>query len=502
MAANRLGSLALLVATVEVLTLPLSIYFDFIPMVALDYVILVGFVAVSVLLFYLVRSQRYSPSVLLDLGYVYAVVSGFAYGITVNKIPLPDVTVPGWSPIAVWAFMFPLVIPARPWKAMVVAASIAVMDPLSYLTLVALGTVAADGFPVGRFLPNLVVVILVPFVSRIVYQLGSEATKAQELGSYRLVEPLGKGGMGEVWRAEHRMLARPAAAKLIRPDALSSNPAHASTVVKRFEREAQATALLTSPNTVQIYDFGTTSDGTFFYVMEMLDGVDLETMVREHGPLPPERTVHLLRQAARSLHEAHGHGLVHRDIKPANLFVCRYGGISDFVKLLDFGLVTTATDSDVLEDANLTSEGFAPCTPGYVAPEIASGKRDFTGMADLYSLGCVAYWMLTGRPLFEGLTPMELIVQHVSKPPGAPSETSPFEISEELDSLILGLLAKDPADRPASARVLENALARIGDDAWDEESAAEWWALHRPTKREVIGEMEVPRSGTLVWAAR
>jgi serine/threonine-protein kinase len=432
---------------------------------------------------------------------VYAVVSGFALGITVNKIPLPDVLVPGWSPVAVWAFMFPLIIPARPWKAMLVAASIAAMDPLSYVTLVTTGTLAADGFPVARFLPNLVAVILVPFLSRIVYQLGSEATKAQELGSYRLVEPLGKGGMGEVWRAEHRMLARPAAAKLIRPDALSSNPAFASTVVKRFEREAQATALLTSPNTVHIYDFGTTDDGTFFYVMEMLDGVDLETLVKRHGPLPPGRVVYLLRQATRSLREAHEHGLVHRDIKPANLFVCRCGGIADFVKLLDFGLVTTATESDVLEDVNLTREGFAPCTPGYVAPEIASGKRDFTGAADLYSLGCVAYWMLTGELVFEGDTPMDMIVQHVSKPPGSPSDRSPFAIPAELDRLILQLLAKDPSDRPTSAEALDHALGKIQGDEWTEDSAAKWWALHQPTRHRDLADLELSDSGTLVRAA-
>jgi serine/threonine-protein kinase len=501
--AQRLGSLALLVAGVELLTLPLSVYFGFLPMAGVDYLILLGWVVASLLIFYWSRAKRFTPWVLLHVGYVYAVVSAFALGITVNKIPLPEVLIPAWSPVAVWAFMFPVIIPARPWKALLIAFSIAAMDPLSYLTLVATGSLAADGFPVARFLPNLVVVLLVPFVSRIVYQLGSEATKAQELGSYLLTEPLGKGGMGEVWRAEHRMLARPAAVKLIRPEVLSKNRSYAATVVQRFEREAQATAQLTSPNTVQIYDFGTTDDGTFFYVMELLDGVDLETMVKRHGPISPERTVHILRQAARSLREAHEHGLIHRDIKPANLFLCRSGGITDFVKLLDFGLVTTAFESDVLQDVNLTREGFAPCTPGYVAPEVASGRRDITGAADLYSLACVAYWMLTGEMVFDANTPMELIAQHVSSPPDSPAERSPFDVPSELDQLILQSLSKDPEERPQSARELERSLERISfKKHWTEDEAAKWWALHQPTRRSSSEMMELTGSGTLVHAVR
>jgi serine/threonine-protein kinase len=490
-----------LFASFKLLSIPFISLLDFMEFTTYDYLLAAGFITASFALYALVKLETFSAALLLDLGYLYAVIGAFALGLSVNKMPLPGSPVAGWSPVAIWAFIFPVLVPARAWKVLVVAFFIAIMDPLSFLTLVAMGDVARpDAFPWARFAPASFAVLLAPMISRIVYRLGSEATKARELGSYRLVEPLGKGGMGEVWRAEHRMLARPAAAKLIRPEVLSSNPGAASTVVRRFEREAQATAQLTSPNTVHIYDFGTTDDGTFFYIMELLDGIDLETMVKRYGPVPPNRAVHLLRQVARSLREAHERGLVHRDIKPANLFVCRCGGISDFVKVLDFGLVTSTFDSDILDEAQLTREGLAPCTPGYVAPEIASGKRDFTGAADLYSLGCVAYWLLTGELLFEGDTPMAMIIKHVSELPGSPSDKSPFDVPMELNNLILRLLAKAPDDRPASAKELELALSQISGDEWAEEAADDWWAVHQPTQRRDSGVLEMSDSATLVRA--
>ncbi len=500
-AAVRLGSVCLLFASIKFVSIPFMLLLDLMPFATYDYLLGAGFVIASMVLYFLVRFERFSPPVLLDLGYLYAVIGAFALGLSINKMPIPTTPVVGWSPVAIWAFIFPVLIPARAWKVLVVAFFMAIMDPLSYLTLVALGDISLpEQFPWARFAPAGFAVLLAPMISRIVYRLGSEATKARELGSYRLVEPLGKGGMGEVWRAEHRMLARPAAAKLIRPEALASNPGAASTVVKRFEREAQATAQLTSPNTVHIYDFGTAEDGTFFYVMEMLDGIDLETMVKRYGPLPPNRTVHLLTQAARSLREAHNRGMVHRDIKPANLFVCRCGEIPDFVKVLDFGLVTTTLQSDWSDDAQLTKDGLAPCTPGYVAPEIASGKRDFTGAADLYSLGCVAYWLLTGELLFESDTPMAMIIKHVSEAPCTPSERSPYEVPEELDRLILQLLSKNPEDRPASAEDLEHALNQVPVDAWTESEADAWWATQQPTKVSDVGTVSMSESSTLVRA--
>ena len=213
--------------------------------------------------------------------------------------------------------------------------------------------------------------------ARVVYALGTEVTEAREFGSYRLVERLGQGGMGEVWRAQHRLLARPAAIKLIRGSA-QANAGASDEAVRRFEQEAQVTARLSSPHTVQLFDFGVADDGRFYYVMELLDGLDLETLVRRHGPLPAERATYLLRQVCHSLAEAESHGLVHRDIKPANLFVCRYGGDCDFVKVLDFGI---AKDADHLMETGvigLTREHGLRGTPAYIAPEQALGGPEST----------------------------------------------------------------------------------------------------------------------------
>ena len=211
----------------------------------------------------------------------------------------------------------------------------------------------------------------------------------QELGCYRLVEKLDHGGMGEIWRARHRMLARPVAVKLIRPELIGVKSApEAAALVSRFRREAEATAALHSPHTVSLHDFGVTPEGAFYYVMELLDGLDLETLVRRFGPVPPERAVHLLAQACDSLAEAHATGLVHRDVKPANIVACRWGLKWDFVKVLDFGLVKATWNLG--EDEHLTSEGTITGTPAYMAPEAALGGRDIDARVDLYGLGCVA----------------------------------------------------------------------------------------------------------------
>ena len=227
-------------------------------------------------------------------------------------------------------------------------------------------------FFMGLVLPYLLITVMAYVGARVVYTLGKAVTEARELGSYQLVERLGQGGMGEVWRAQHRLLARPAAIKLIRTGGSAQAPS--AEAVRRFEREAQVTAGLSSPHTVQLFDFGVADDGTFYYVMELLDGLDLETLVRRHGPLPAERAIYLLRQVCHSLAEAESYGLVHRDIKPANLFVCRYGGEYDFVKVLDFGIAKVAQgddgDTGVIE---LTRDNVVRGTPSYIAPEQALG---------------------------------------------------------------------------------------------------------------------------------
>jgi serine/threonine protein kinase len=316
--------------------------------------------------------------------------------------------------------------------------------------------------------------------ARVVYQLGSEVKRARELGSYRLEEKLGEGGMGEVWRARHRMLARPAAIKLIRPSVAGDAPAGISKeAVRRFEREAQVIARLRSPHTVELFDFGMAADGAFYYVMELLDGLDADSLLRRFGPIPPERAIYLLRQVCHSLSEAQSCGLVHRDIKPANIFLCRYGEEYDFVKVLDFGIVGAVRDA---ADPSLvhTRENAVRGTPAFIAPEQAMGI-DLDGRADIYATGCVAYWLLTGQFVFTAETPMGLLLQHAQTPPTPPSARTDLPIPPALDDLVLSCLAKDPANRPQSARELSLRLAEVeGASAWTQDRAREWWATHQP----------------------
>ena len=295
-------------------------------------------------------------------------------------------------------------------------------------------------------------------------------------GSYRLVTPLGSGGMGQVWLGRHRLLARPAAVKLIRHDA---RPGQAEQqLVRRFQREAQVTAGLRSPHTVQLYDFGVNDSGSFYYVMELLKGLDLHQIVTRFGPQPPERITMLLRQACRSLAEAHEHGLVHRDIKPANLFVTRLGTEYDYLKVLDFGIVK---DQPGQNSTMLTSEGILQGTPAFMAPElIAGGSLD--GRTDLYSLGCTAYWTLTAQLPFQATTPAQMLVHHLQTPPTPPSRVSELPIPRELEAILMTCLEKDPAKRPPSALELDARLAQVvaAEPAWTDENARAWWDVHAP----------------------
>jgi serine/threonine-protein kinase len=287
--------------------------------------------------------------------------------------------------------------------------------------------------------------------------------------------------MGEVWRAKHRMLARPAAIKLIRPDRLGGAGLESQqTLQQRFEREAQATALMRSSHTIDVYDFGVTEDGTFYYVMELLEGFDLETLVERFGPVPPERAVYLLRQVCESLSEAHEQNLIHRDIKPANIQLCRQGRPVDFAKVLDFGLVRPRLDVGS-GDAKLTAEHQASGTPAYMAPEQALGDP-VDGRTDIYSVGCVAYWLVTGRLVFECDSPMTMMAHHLNKEPLPPSSCSEVPIPKALDAVILSCLAKDPTQRPQTADQLDAALARCESETpWTPERARNWWAMHEPT---------------------
>jgi eukaryotic-like serine/threonine-protein kinase len=319
---------------------------------------------------------------------------------------------------------------------------------------------------------------LATITSRVTYGLRRQVAEANELGQYVLEEKIGGGGMGEVWRARHRLLIRPAAIKLIRPQ-MSGDP---QLLLRRFEREARATAALKSPHTVQLYDFGATEDGRLYYVMELLDGLDLDTLIRQYGPQPAERVIHILRQVSASLQDAHGNGLVHRDIKPANVVVTRGGITFDFAKVLDFGLVKLDSASRADDQAlKLTNEGSVSGTPAFMAPEVVVGREDTDYRVDLYALGCVAYWMLTGKLIFPGKSAVEVMYHHAHTPAPRPSSKSELPIPALLDDLIMDCLEKDPARRPASAKAVNLGLAAIPlEPAWTLERAEHWWARHRP----------------------
>jgi serine/threonine-protein kinase len=300
--------------------------------------------------------------------------------------------------------------------------------------------------------------------------------EAMAVGSYRLVSPLGSGGMGEIWLARHRLLVRPAAVKLIRHEAAPG--AAREHLVRRFEREAHVTAGLRSPHTVQLYDFGVNDSGSFYYVMEYLDGLDLHRVVTRFGPQPPERVIMLLRQACRSLAEAHERGLVHRDIKPANLFVTRLGTEFDYLKILDFGVVKEQAGQDA---TMLSNQGIVQGTPAFMPPEIVLGDRGIDGRADLYSLACAGYWALTAHTLFEATTPAQMLLQHVQTQPVPLSERSELPIPKRLEAILMSCLEKNPGKRPSSAVQLESQLADVRcESLWTNERARQWWEVHAP----------------------
>jgi serine/threonine-protein kinase len=310
------------------------------------------------------------------------------------------------------------------------------------------------GIWVSIFVPDFLCAVWAVVLSRFIYGIGHDLGKARRMGYYELIEPLGRGGMGEVWRARHRMLARPAAIKLISPEAAGVRNGLTATVIRRFEQEAQMTATLRSQHTIQLYDFGVTDGGAFYYVMEYLDGLDLETLVEKYGPVPAERAVHFMLQISDSLEEAHQIGLVHRDIKPANIFTSFHGVQYDFIKVLDFGLAKFSQ-----EQKGVTMSDSASGTPAFMAPEAALGQT-VDARADLYALGAVGYWLLTGRLVFEGETPYATVLDHIRKAPVPPSRRTEIRIPESLERIIMMCLEKDPANRPASAHELTPCCAK------------------------------------------
>jgi serine/threonine-protein kinase len=387
------------------------------------------------------------------------------------------------------------------WTAIVILLS-AMIVPSTPRRMLAAALVSASLGPVGVWLahlrgvdtPSVVNTLLMYMPSyscavaavvpaQMFQKMGRRLKEARDLGSYELVERLGEGGMGEVWLARHRLLARPAAIKLVRPSMLSAGgEAEARTTLRRFEHEAQATAALTSPHTIRVFDFGITDEGSFYYVMELLTGRDMASLVAEFGPLPSSRVIFLLQQVCHSLAEAHSRGLVHRDVKPANIFVCRMGLEHDFVKVLDFGLVQVAAPDPThdLTRSLAALEGVVG-TPAFMAPEMIVGQKKVDHRADIYALGCVAHFLLTGEPVFQRGSQMQALIDHVSTAPAPPSARTGTAIPRSVDALVLACLEKDPDRRPQTALELSQRLAACeGAREWSNPQAVAWWRTHLP----------------------
>jgi serine/threonine-protein kinase len=316
---------------------------------------------------------------------------------------------------------------------------------------------------------SVVAVVLSSVASGVLYGLRRQVHDARRLGQYTLKEKLGEGGMGVVYRAQHAMLRRPTAIKLL-------SPSKQLGTLERFEREVQLMAALTHPNTVAVHDYGRTADGVFYYVMEHLEGVDLEELVGIGGPQPAGRVLHILRQICGSLDEAHGRGLIHRDIKPGNVFLCRGRSQPDTIKVLDFGL---AKDTATASDPGLSADQSMLGTPLYISPEGLTGGDTVDARSDLYSLGALAYFLLTGTPVFTGRTTVEVCARHLHAEPEPPSARLGLPVPADLEALVLACLKKDRADRPAGAAVLADALDRCADaGSWTKAQADAWWTEH------------------------
>jgi serine/threonine-protein kinase len=448
----------------------------------------VAAVVVSSLIIISLELYRRIPAGTVVLaGLYYEVVIAASIGVFENTIPWEAGSfVRGASSITLWLTAFALLVPAPPVTAFVFGLIAAATGPVShYLVTNALGLPFAEWNRLAIYYsPPFLLALASGLINFRVLKLEWAAVRAKELGSYELRSKLAEGGMGEVWRASHRLLKRDAAIKLIRPEILWTHTgSHTQKLLQRFEQEARTIASLKSPHTVALYDYGMTDEGSLYYAMELLEGLDLDQLVRRFGPQPASRIAYVLAQACDSLEEAHRRGLVHRDIKPTNLYLCRMGVRYDYCKLLDFGLVKRAIPDN---RTMLTMDGIMTGTPAFIAPEVALGSKTVTGSADVYGLGCVAYWLLTGRLVFEAENPTAMALAHVQKQPAPPSEVAEIAAPREFEELVLRCLAKEPEARPASAAELASEMGRMEYVApWGAVHAEKWWRTNLPALVEV-----------------
>ena len=345
-----------------------------------------GIILISVAFVALQRSGWFSKQTILHFGSFFQVLVAFGIALCEGAmLKGPGYVIVGVSGVSLWLFLCGILIPNTPLSNMLAGAFTALAWPAAYFVIQSVFSYEFIGW--NRLMVWLMPLALCAFwtnyLNRHIYAMRVQTQRAEELGSYTLDTLIGEGGMGEVWRARHKLLARDAAVKLIRPEVLAGqNMRNVSVIRKRFEREAGATASLRSPHTVALYDFGTAQDGAFYYVMELLEGIDLQGLVERYGPLPAGRVKNIIIQVCESLEEAHSLGMVHRDIKPRNIVICRVGRQYDFAKVLDFGLVKGFAEGN---DTFRSMEGAAIGTPAYMAPEVAMAAPNIDARADLYS---------------------------------------------------------------------------------------------------------------------
>lgn len=422
----------------------------------------------------------------LALAYLIAMAGTIAYA-NINGYDLgDDKELQGGSWVPLFIIAYSAIVPSTRWRTFIAAVGAALLEPVAFGCYLALdGTLDTAGFSWLHWLESYFAVAIAVLLAHSMASLRDKVEEARAMGSYYLEECIGRGGMGEVWRARHNMLRRPAAVKIIRRDAIDAGAGEAlRETLERFEREAQATAMLGSPHTIEIFDFGSSWDGTFYYVMELLEGYDLATLVRRFGPLPPGRVVSLLAQACHSLEDAHEMDVIHRDIKPSNIFLCeKQGQEYDFIKVLDFGLVESRS-MDLSAISRTGKSDRLMGTPSFMAPEQSTGATELDRRVDIYALGCVAYWLLTGTRVFGNADAMTTISKHRNEQPVPPSRRVATPVPVELDALIIRCLAKEPFDRPQSARELADMLERIPvAEPWTPERAAAWWRDQRAGSR-------------------
>jgi len=418
----------------------------------------------------------------IDLIYTTGIGSAFAISALLAK----DLRPAGYTALmyaAFTVFMRAIVVPSsgRRTAAMSTVVFVPVWIAAAALASRTVQELPPPAFVVGALVLGVVPILLATVGSDIIYGLRRQVSEAMQLGQYTLDRKIGEGGNGAVYRAHHALLRRPTAIKLLRPDRVGADN------IDRFEREVQHMSLLTHPNTVAVFDYGRSPDGVFYYAMEYLDGIDLEQLVKQFGRQPSDRVVHILKQVCGALHEAHLAKLIHRDIKPANIILCERGAMLDVAKVVDFGLV-----KEITRDTTASTQGILG-TPAYVAPEAVTDPDRITHAVDLYGLGAVGYFLITGHRLFEAKTALELCIQHVTQEPTPPSQVAGVAIAPALEAILLRCLAKQPEERyPSSAALAEalEALAPAGD--WCRTDALTWWATFRRAQRKVATASTTP----------